>query len=186
MSTTTHDGDPGIEASTPLRVHAMGSLPAGYIRFGRYSSGDIAIDVLDEGGRFAYTATILLLSDGVPDPGAYGVWLRCWLDYQDVPKTLVDAGIVTLTGQRHPTGRYEAQHAQLTEQARAALNAKRRTLMVAAHREVDALVELGVIGTHRAEELKRSLTREAVEQHDQDGMSIRDIVDMYRDVAGQT
>ena len=55
-------------------------------------------------------------------------------------------------------------------------------MLFRSHREVDALCSLGIIDAHRADELKRLHTAEAVEQHDQDGMSISDIIDMYRDM----
>lgn len=51
-----------------------------------------------------------------------------------------------------------------------------------AHREVDELLKLGIIGPARTEQLKKLLTAEAIEQHEQDGMSISDMVDMYRDL----
>jgi len=72
--------------------------------------------------------------------------------------------------------------AELTERARAALDSHRRSLASAAHREIDALCGVGTIDAHRAEVLKRLLTAEAVERHDQDGMSLSDIIDMYRDL----
>jgi uncharacterized protein YbjT (DUF2867 family) len=80
------------------------------------------------------------------------------------------------------TGYSEAEHAELTERARAALEKERKVITGAAHREIDELVKLGVIAPARAERLKKWLTAEAVERHEQDGMSISDMVDMYRDL----
>lgn len=55
--------------------------------------------------------------------------------------------------------------------------------MAAAHREIDGLLKLGVINARAATQLKQRLTRERIEQHDQDGMSISDMIDMYRDLS---
>lgn len=55
-------------------------------------------------------------------------------------------------------------------------------MAAAAHREVDELLKLGVIRAQEAKLLKQRLTRERVEQHDQDGMSVSDMIDMYRDL----
>lgn len=123
---------------------------------------------------------------GGPYPGEYAVWLKGWSENEGVPKALADAGIVTLTGRLNLAGFAEAEHAELTERARTALDAKREGLTATAHREVDELLKLGVIGEHRAAQLKRLLITEAIEDHDQDGMSIREIVDMYRDVIEPT
>lgn len=56
--------------------------------------------------------------------------------------------------------------------------------LLAAHREVEALLKLGVISPQRAEQLKQVLTPELIEQHDQDGMTVSDMIDMYRDLIG--
>lgn len=54
--------------------------------------------------------------------------------------------------------------------------------MVAAHREIDELRKLRVINAKQASQLEKLLTRERIEQHDQDGMSVSDMIDMYRDL----
>lgn len=55
-------------------------------------------------------------------------------------------------------------------------------IVAAAHREVDELLKLGVISAQQATLLKQRLTRERVEQHDREGMSVSDMIDMYRDL----
>ena len=182
MNTSTTDNDSPPDHDDRLRVSPATYTKGGYIRFGRYASGEIAMEILDEADEPQCVATVSLVPYGAPHPGKYGVWLKGWFENEGVPRALVDAGIVTLTGRRHLTGHAEAEHAELTERARAALDSRRRNLASAAHREVDALCSIGIIDAPQAEVLKRLLTAEAVEQHDQDGMSISDIVDMYRDL----
>jgi len=105
----------------PLRVGATRYLPSGIIRFDQYRSGETAIEVVDQHGEAQYVATVALVPYGAPHPGEYGVWLKGWSENEGVPEALAAAGVVTLTGRRHPTGFCEAQHAYLTERARAAL-----------------------------------------------------------------
>lgn len=182
MTPSTNDNDSVPETGDRLRVGPSTHSRGGYIRFGRYGSGEIALEVVGDEGDTQYVATASLVPHGGPDPGEYGVWLKGWSENEGVPKALLDAGIVTLTVRRHPAGFAEVLHAELTERARTALDAKRQGLTAAAHREVDELLKLGLIGEQRAEQLKRLLITEAIEDHDQDGMSIRDMVDMYRDL----
>jgi len=182
MNTSTTDNGSTPDHNDRLRVGATTCTGGGYIRFGRYASGEIAIEILDDCNESQCVATVSLVPYGAPHPGKYGVWLKGWFENEGVPQALVDAGIVTLTGRRHLSGHAQAEHGELTERARAALDSHRKSLTTAAHREVDALCGLGIIDAHRASELKQLLTAEAVEQHDQDGMSISDIVDMYRDM----
>lgn len=89
--------------------------------FHRYLSGEIVIEIVSDRWRSQCIATVTLLSYGGPDPGKHGVWLKGWSENEGVPEALVAAGIVTLTGRTHCTGFYEAQHAELTERAQAAL-----------------------------------------------------------------
>ena len=105
----------------PLRVGATRYMPSGIIRFDQYRSGETAIEIIDQHGEPQYVATVALVPYGAPHPGEYGVWLKGWSENEGVPEALVNAGIITLTGRKHPTGFCEAQHAELTEHARAAL-----------------------------------------------------------------
>lgn len=182
MNTSTTDSGSTPGHNDRLRVGPATYTQGGYIRFGRYASGEIAMEILDESNESQCVAIVSLVPYGAPHPGKYGIWIKGWFENEGLPQALVDAGVVTLTGRRHSTGHAQAQHAELTERARAALDSHRKSLTSAAHREVDALCSLGIIDAHRADELKRLLTAEAVEQHDQDGMSISDIIDMYRDM----
>ncbi|MGH8303224.1 MAG: hypothetical protein ACRET5_17380 [Steroidobacteraceae bacterium] len=186
MTTSTNERNFVPDTGDRLPVGPSTHSRGGYIRFGRYGSGEIALKVVDEEGDTQYVATASLVPQGGPYPGEYAVWLKGWSENEGVPKALADAGIVTLTGRRNLAGFAEAEHAELTERARTALDAKREGLTAAAHREVDELLKLGMIPEHRAEQLKRLLITEAIEDHDQDGMSIREIVDMYRDVIEPT
>jgi hypothetical protein len=87
----------------PLRVGATRYLPSGIIRFGQYRSGETAIEVVDQHGEAQYVATVALVPYGAPHPGEYGVWLKGWSENEGVPEALAAAGVVTLTGHRHPT-----------------------------------------------------------------------------------
>jgi hypothetical protein len=104
-----------------LRVGATRYMPSGIIRFDQYRSDETAIEVVDQHGEPQYVATVALVPYGAPHPGEYGVWLKGWSENEGVPEALAAAGVVTLTGRRHPTGFCEAQHANLTDRARAAL-----------------------------------------------------------------
>jgi hypothetical protein len=114
---TTSSGDDG----TLLRVGATRYMHSGIIRFDQYRSGETAIEVVDPYGGPPYVATVALVPYGAPHPGEFGVWLKGWSENEGVPEALAAAGVVTLTGRRHPAGFCEAQHADLTERARAAL-----------------------------------------------------------------
>lgn len=182
MNTSTTDNGPPHDGNDRLRVGPATYTKGGYVRFGRYPSGEIAMEIFDESDEPQCVATVSLVPYGAPHPGEHGLWLKGYSENDGVPQALVDAGIVALTGRRHPTGYAQAEHAELTLRARSALDSHRRGLESAAHREVDALCGLGTIDAHRAGELKRLLTAQTIEQHDQDGMSISEIIDMYRDM----
>jgi hypothetical protein len=182
MNTSRTDNGSTPGQKDRLRVGPATYMQGGYIRFGRYASGEIAMEIRDESNESQCVATVSLVPYGGPHPGEYAVGLKGWSENEGVPQALVAAGIVRLTGRRHPAGFAQAEHAELTARARAALDAKRNGLTAAAHREVDALLKLGVISIKRAEQLKRLLITEAIEGHEQEGMSIREIVDMYRDL----
>lgn len=182
MNTSTTDNSSTPDPGDRLRVGPATYTRGGYIRFGRYASGEIAMEILDEADEPQCVATVSLVPYGAPHPGQHGVWLKGYSENDGIPKALVDAGIVTLTGRRHPSGFSEADHAELTERARSALESHRRNLKSATDREIDALSELGVINPLQADELKRLIKSEDIDQHDQDGMSTSEIVDMYRDM----
>lgn len=182
MTIPTNDNDSSFQADVRLAVGPSTYSQGGYVHFGCYGSGEIALEVIDEQAESQYVATVSLVPYGAPHPGEDALWLKTWFENDGVPKALADAGIVTLTGRRYCTGFGVAEHAELTERARAALDAKRNGMMAAAHREIEELQKLGLIASDRAEQLKRALTSEAIKQHDEDGMSIREMVDMYRDL----
>lgn len=94
----------------------------GFIQFGRYQSGEIAMQIVSPDGEPEATATVSLVPYGAEHPGEHGVWLKGWSENEGVPAALEKAGIVTLTGRTHFTGYTEALHAELTEAARAALS----------------------------------------------------------------
>jgi hypothetical protein len=110
------------DESTTLRVGAARHTEVGVIRFARYRSGEIAIEILDENGESQSVATVSLVPYGAPHPGEYGVWLKGWSENEGVPDALVAARIVTLTGRTCSNGLCEAVHAVLTDQARAVLS----------------------------------------------------------------
>lgn len=105
----------------PLRVGPATFTAEGTIMFHRYRSREIGIEIIGDDGEPQCVATVSLVPYGAPHPGEYGLWLKGWSENDGVPEALVSAGIVTLTGQTHPTGFAEAQHAELTERAITAL-----------------------------------------------------------------
>jgi len=91
------------------------------IKFHRYRSGEIGIQIVGDQGEPQGVATVALVPSGAPHPGEYGVWLKGWSENDGVPDALVRAGIVTLTGHTFRMGYCEAQHAELTARAIALL-----------------------------------------------------------------
>lgn len=112
-SNTTH--------SLPLRVGAARHTKPGTIRFSKYKSGETAIAIIDDDGEKQTMATVSLVPYGAPNPGPFGLWLKGWSENEGVPEALAAAGIVTLTGRTFRNDFSEAQHAELTDIARAAL-----------------------------------------------------------------
>lgn len=121
MSTSTTQNGSIPYHDDRLRVGPATYTKAGYVRFGRYPSGEIAMEILDEADEPQCVATVSLVPYGAQHPGAHGVWLKGYSENDGIPKALVDAGIVTLTGRQHPIGYANAEHAELTEGARSAL-----------------------------------------------------------------
>ena len=114
MNTSTTDNGSTPDHNDRLRVGPATYTKGGYIRFGRYASGEIAMEILDDADEPQCVATVSLARYGGPHPGEYGVWLKGYSENDGVPQALVDAGIVTLTGRRQATGYAEAEHADLT------------------------------------------------------------------------
>lgn len=111
-----------IGQSTVLHVGPAKWTAGGAIKFGRYASGELAIQIMNDlDGTPEAKATVSLVPYGAPEPGEFGVWLKGWSENEGIPEALAKAGIVTLTGRKWETGYTEAQHAELTELARAAL-----------------------------------------------------------------
>lgn len=99
-----------------LRVGPFGYSKGGTIEFGRYGSGEIAMQVYRLGEAEA-TATVSLMPYGAPHPGERGVYLKDWSENEGIVQALVDAGIVELTGEGVSTGYCVADHAILTDEA---------------------------------------------------------------------
>lgn len=105
-----------------LRMGAAKWTKGGLIKFGRYGSGELAIQIINEtDGQPEAKATVSLVPYGAEDPGEFGVWLKGWSENEGIPEALEKAGIVQLTGAQHSTGYTFAQHGVLTDTARAAL-----------------------------------------------------------------
>ena len=64
------------------------------------------------------TASVNVESYGAPKPPQGEVWLKGWSENTGIPKALVDAGVVELTGDIWITGYVEAQQARLIGHAR--------------------------------------------------------------------
>lgn len=93
----------------------------GYCKFGRYGSGELAIQIFTEDGQPQLKATVSLMASGADDPGTYGCWIKDWSENEGIAEALVKSGIVALTGKSFKTGFVEAKHAILTPAGRAAL-----------------------------------------------------------------
>ena len=100
-----------------LRVGDTVYLKGGVIRFDRYRSHEILIEVIQD-ETSSYCASASLTPYGAPHPGKYGLWLRGWSENEGVPEALATAGIVTLTGLTAANGNVVSQHADLTKRAR--------------------------------------------------------------------
>ena len=114
----------GHEAAAQVTRLAIGPTKyssGGFIEFGWYGSGEIAMQLFNAHGERELVATVSLLPYGAPDPGRHGVWIRDWAESAGVADALVKAGIVRLTGRTHPTGYVVALHAELTDAAIALL-----------------------------------------------------------------
>ncbi len=177
---------PDPENRLPLRVGAARWTTPGIIRFTRYQSGETAIEILNHGGEQQLVATVALVPYGAPHPGEYGLWLKAWSENEGVPEVLVQAGIVTLTGRKHQSGYVEALHAELTEIGRAGLardmEAERARQVALVHGKIDALIELNVFTSDRAQRLKEALTESVIEAYMDAGFGIREIIDMQNDL----
>ena len=110
-------------AQTDMLLHVGPArfTKAGYIKFGRYESGELAIVIMGFDEQPQGKATVSLMPYGAPHPGDFGVWLKGWSENEGIPAALEKAGIVRLTDDRFPTGFVEAVRAELTDKARAAL-----------------------------------------------------------------
>ena len=93
----------------------------GYVVFGRYATGEIAMQIVDENGEMQAKATVSLIPYGAPDPGEHGVWLKDWSENEGIAAALVRSGIVELTGKTFPINFVAAKHATLTPAAIAAI-----------------------------------------------------------------
>lgn len=104
------------------------------LEFGRYGSGELAIEVIDREGA-AYpdsfpgekllTATVSLRPYGHPKPSFGCVWLKDWSENEGVPEALVSGGCVELTGRSVTVGvGVPAREARLLPEALKALTAQ--------------------------------------------------------------
>lgn len=101
----------------PLKVGRTKFGGPGIVQFCEYALGGTAMKVVSEDGAPLYTATVFIEGHALPDKE---VWIKDWSENAGVAQAFVDAGIITLTGRRVPTGYVEALHARLTDQAIAA------------------------------------------------------------------
>lgn len=106
-----------------LHVGPARYTAAGTVKFARYGSGEIAMQIINANGERECVATVSLVPYGAEHPGEHGVWLKDWSENDGIADALVKAGVVTLTGKSHVTGFVVAKHARLTAAAIAELNA---------------------------------------------------------------
>jgi hypothetical protein len=100
-----------------LIVGPSGYSRGGIIEFGRYQSGEIAIQIFGPDGEPEATATVSLVPYGAPEPGERSIYIKTWSENEGMSEALVKAGIVILTGKAVPTGYCMADHAILTDVA---------------------------------------------------------------------
>ena len=77
---------------------------------------------------------------------------------------------------------YAGRVGRVARQAKAA-DAPRASDVANVHLEVDELAKLGVLTSERASLLKRRLTADIVEEHQNTGMRISELIDLYNDLA---
>lgn len=106
--------------TTDLSVGPSSYAPGGFVQFGRYSNGKVAIQVVD-GDEVLYTASVNLSPYGAPDPDDEHVWLKGWSENKGVPKALEKAGICKRTGTTWQTGLVFAELAKLSDKVLAIL-----------------------------------------------------------------
>jgi hypothetical protein len=166
--------------ATPLYVGAARFTVRGQVRLGRYPSGEIIIEVLDDDDQPQTIATVAVVAAGGPPPGEYHVWLSSSAECRGLPDALVDAGIVTLTGRTLTFGLVQALHAELTPLARSAMHqtiqAEVQLVLEKLHKEVDELVAVGRLLGERGKQIKIGLTQALVEEYVRGGMRAREII----------
>lgn len=79
------------------------------LRFGQYGNGSTATQATTLRGEPQFTATVAV--DELPADGC--VFLKGWSENEGIPESLVENGIVELTGRTCPTGYCEAIEARL-------------------------------------------------------------------------
>lgn len=101
---------------TYLTVGPTDHCEGGTISFKNYSSGEIRIEIEEDGGD-VFVATVPLQRHTGEHPGVRGVWLKTYAEYEGLPEALVRAGVLDLTGKTFELPLGEAVHAELTELA---------------------------------------------------------------------
>jgi hypothetical protein len=169
--------------SSPLRVGAARHTKPGIIVFGRYRSGETAIQILDDDGDLQTTATVAVVPYGAPHPGECGVWLKGWSENEGIPNALAEAGIVILTHRTCDSDRVRAEHALLTDTALTVcvgdIVAQQTRRAERVYREIDELTSSHSFSPERALLLKASLTPTVVDACLGTGMSDRELIDLY-------
>lgn len=72
----------------------------GHIGFGRYANDQVAMWVTAPDGEREYIATVNLEELDAPEPGLNQLWIKTWSENAGVLEALIEAGVVTDTGQR--------------------------------------------------------------------------------------
>jgi hypothetical protein len=184
MKDSTTNDQSSVRVDLPRLFQWKGSL--GTLKFGRYKSGETALQILDDIGEAQWTATVSLVTSGAPHPGRLGLWLNGWGGNEGLPEALAAAGVVTLTGRTFPTGFVEAVHAELTEIGRAALandmGAARAEQAAVVYAAIDGLAKECFLTLDKAVRLKERLTPTLIESVLASGLSILELIDMYNEL----
>lgn len=104
-----------------LKIGPTRYSSGGILRFGRYRSGEIAIEVVNAAGEPELKATVSVVPYGAPMPGEHGLYIKNWSENEGILDALVEAGVIELTGHVFCLGHVQADHAILTEKWVAAL-----------------------------------------------------------------
>jgi len=115
-----------------MQVHNLKHGLGGHVRFGRYATGEIAMQIVDlEVCDLVANATVNIVQWGAPRAPEGHVWVKTWSENEGMADALVAAGVIeariTETARGGYEGRCVAILGKLTPAALAELAEQERT-----------------------------------------------------------